>query len=250
VIYIEDCNVCNALVGHYKGSRLTFIASAIILSSILFINTLALAEAQSQRWYAGYFYFGTEGLAPHGVYARIYTIDPSVPALHVMFQWVTVVLSYIHSYWLQIGYDKTVNPFHPTHITYYWECVSARGRYTHQHFQGNPGPSPASWHSYTIVYAQSSQFPERWVLRIDLSGPQTTCDVFPYNPKDLQAFVETTSSRIKIDGSHFRDLSRYLGRSWLYWDRHVAYWVTPYSVQPIVRRDCGINCEFRAYGGG
>jgi hypothetical protein len=148
------------------------------------------------------------------------------------------------------SYDKTNSLFHPTYITYYWECVSQRGSYTHQHFSGNPGAAAGSWHSYTIVYAQSSQFPERWILRVDFGTPQTTCDVYPYNPEDLQAFVETTYSRIRIDGSHFKDLSRYTGQGWPYWDRHIAHAHNPYSVQPIWRADCGYNCEFKAAGGG
>jgi hypothetical protein len=44
----------------------------------------------------------------------------------------------------------------------------------------------------------------------------------------------------EYDGSHFKDLSRYIGQSWPYWDRHFAYWDDPY---------CGYNCEFMPYGG-
>jgi hypothetical protein len=229
---------------------LIFAVSALLIYFLLFVNIPSLVEAQTQRWYAGYFYAGTPISAPWGVSGKIYTINPQVPALTTMFQWVTVVLSYVNDYWLQVGYDKTNSLFHPTYITYYWECVSQRGSYTHQHFSGNPGPTAGSWHSYTIVYAQSSQFPERWILRVDFGTPQTTCDVYPYNPEDLQAFVETTYSRIRIDGSHFKDLSRYTGHGWPYWDRHVVRVDNPYSLYRIWRADCGYNCEFTAAGGG
>jgi hypothetical protein len=228
---------------------LIFAVSALLIY-LLFVNILSLADAQTQRWYAGYYYAGREIMAPWGVSGKIYTINPQVPALTTMFQWVTVVLSYVNDYWLQVGYDKTNSLFHPTYITYYWECVSQRGSYTHRHFSGNPGPAAGSWHSYTIVYAQSSQFPERWILRVDFGTPQTTCDVNPYYPADLQAFVETTDPRIRIDGSHFKDLSRYTGRSWPYWDRHVVRVDNPYSLYRIWRADCGYNCEFTAAGGG
>jgi hypothetical protein len=228
---------------------LIFAVSALLIY-LLFVNILSLADAQTQRWYAGYYYAGREIMAPWGVSGKIYTIDPVVPSWSAMAQWVTVILSYRYSYWLQVGYDKTNSLFHPTYITYYWECVSQRGSYTHQHFSGNPSPAAGSWHSYTIVYAQSSQFPERWILGVDFGTPQTTCDVYPYNPEDLQAFVETTYSRIRIDGSHFKDLSRYTGQGWPYWDRHIAHADNPYSVQPIWRADCGYNCEFKAAGGG
>jgi hypothetical protein len=231
-------------------NELIFAVSTVLIFFLLFVDMLSLTDALSTRWHAGYFYAGTEIMAPWGVNGKIYTINPQVPASTTMFQWVTVILSYTYGYWLQVGYDKTNSLFHPTHITYYWECVSRRGSYTHRHFSGNPGPAAGSWHSYTIVYAQSSQFPERWILRVDFGTLQTTCDVYPYNPVDLQAFVETTDSRIRIDGSHFKDLNRYAGRSWPYWDRHIAYADNPYSVQPIRRVDCADNCEFTAAGGG
>jgi len=150
---------------------LIFAVSALLIYFLLFVNIPSLVEAQTQRWYAGYFYAGTPISAPWGVSGKIYTINPQVPALTTMFQWVTVVLSYVNDYWLQVGYDKTNSLFHPTYITYYWECVSQRGSYTHRHFSGNPGPAAGSWHSYTIVYAQSSQFPERWILRVDSGTP-------------------------------------------------------------------------------
>jgi len=222
---------------------------ALAISAIL---TIMEAYAQS-RWYAGYYYAGYEIYAPWGVSGRIITIDTSLPSSGTAVAWhVTVVLSYRDGYWIQLGYEESYNyPFFHYHSNplYYWECVSKLGKYYHQNLQ--TGPAPGSWHIYQIYYAHSSQYPKRWVLSIDFGSYQRTCDVEPYEPKDLQALVEVVgSSRIIIDGGHFKDLSRYIGRRWSLWDRHVAYWDPPYQVKPILRNGCRYSCEFMVSGGG
>ncbi|GBC71960.1 hypothetical protein HRbin02_01749 [Candidatus Calditenuaceae archaeon HR02] len=213
----------------------------------LAVMTINPVYAQS-RYYAGYYYYGYETQAPWGVGGKIYTIDTSVPSGPIVAWWVTVILSYRYNYWLQIGYEESNTLLHSHPPRYFYECVSRLGYYIHQNFQA--GPSAGTWHSYQIVYAQSIQYPKRWILRIDFGPYQKECDVDPYAPKDLQAFVETASNSIIIDGTHFKDLSWYSGRSWPLWNRHVSRADSPYSLIPIIRSDCGDNCEFRAYGGG
>jgi hypothetical protein len=239
---------------HSSSRPLRLHVLLLLAISVIFVIFMLTMEAYAQsRWYAGYYYAGYEIYAPWGVGGRIITIDTSLPSSGSAVAWhVTVVLSYRNGYWIQLGYEESNNyPFFHYHSNplYYWECVSMLGTYVHQNLQ--TGPAAGSWHIYQIFYAQSSQYPKRWVLSIDFGSYQRTCDVEPYEPKDLQALVEVVgSSRIIIDGGHFKDLSRYDGHSWPLWDRHVAYWDSPYQVIPVLRNDCLYNCEFKVSGGG
>ncbi len=218
-----------------------------LISTIIAINPI---QAQS-TYYAGYYYAGYETNVPWGVYGNIFTVDPVIPSYSAVAWSVTVVLSYRYSYWLQIGYEESYSypMFHTHPPRYFYECVSSLGQFYHQNFPA--GPSKSTWHGYQIVYAQSNQYPKRWILRIDFGTYQATCDVDPYVPKDFQVSVEiVNTNRINVDGSHFKDLSKYLGQSWGLWDRHILHSDPPYGVTPIRRDDCNYSCEFKAYGGG
>ena len=223
-----------------------------IYALCLILTIVAIIPIQApSTYYAGYYYAGREINALWGVYANIFTIDPVIPSSSAVAWWVTVVLSYRNNYWLQIGYEESYHyPLFHTHPPrYFYECISRLGEFYHQNFPA--GPSRGTWHQYQVVYAQSSQYIKRWILRIDFGTYQATCDVDPYAPKDFQAVVEIVNTdRINIDGSHFKDLSRFLGQSWGLWDRHIVYSDPPYGVTPIQRGDCGYSCEFKAYGGG
>ncbi len=68
--------------------------------------------------------------------------------------------------------------------------------------------------------------------------------VDPYEPKDHQAFVETTIATICIGESHFSELSYFDGRSWPYWYTNVKIVTPPYYVTEFS------HYEFYAGGGG
>ena len=78
---------------------------------MLGISVLAgvqLLSASSKHFYAGYYYYDSEGWPPpHGVKGDIYTIDRLVPEGEFYAQWVTVILSYRPMYWVQVGYAKS-----------------------------------------------------------------------------------------------------------------------------------------------
>jgi hypothetical protein len=106
-----------AIVLKKLHNGLIFAVSALLIY-LLFVNIPSYVEAQSQRWYAGYFDAGTPISAPWGVSGKIYTINPQVPALTTMFQWVTVILSYVNDYWLQVVTTRPIACFtQPTSLT-------------------------------------------------------------------------------------------------------------------------------------
>ena len=82
---------------------------AIIVFALLIVFlTIQVFSASPEHFYAGYFYYNSEGWPPpDGVKGDIYTIDKPVPQGQFYCQWVTVILSYRPLYWIQVGYDKS-----------------------------------------------------------------------------------------------------------------------------------------------
>ena len=205
------------------------------------ICVMSFTSAQASRFYAGYYYFGYSGQAPWGVYARIYTIDPNVPSYEAHFQWDTVILDYDRGYWLQLGYHRNP-PYHG--LVFYWEVFDSDES---THTDLDISPTVGATYRYTIVYAEKTD-PTLWdfLIRDETSNTIFSLEVSanPYTPIDLQAFVETTTGSINIDGTHFSYLSYFDGRSWPLWDRHVPRADSPYWLDEIS------HYEFRAGGGG
>jgi len=195
--------------------------------------------SQPNRYYAGYMMYGYETYAPWGVYARIYTINPTVSSGNVFFEWDTVMLSYRDYYWLQLGYN--INPQRFSGIRFYYERVDGTGHPIHYDYP--TGPSTSVTYSYMIVYVQGGVW--RFCIR-DLNGNTLyTTDVSanPYAPRDLQAFAETSDQHIRLDGTHFTYISYYDGRSWPLWNRHVPRQDWPYTLTQVS------HYEFYASGG-
>jgi hypothetical protein len=224
----------------------TLLSMTIALSS----SYIELAHAQQSRWYAAYFLYGYETFAEEGVSGKIYTINPAVPSQTFIAEWVTIVLSYSHHYWLQVGYSKGYEESYQ--LKYYWEQVDEMGRL--YGFVAGSAPSPGTWHKYMITHPygyQESSNPREWKICIDGAVVYDSFirpDPSPYyEAVDQQAAVETTSSVIKIDESHLMSLSYFTQNKywhWVLWPTHVPRADPPYSLVQIS------NYEFYAYGGG
>lgn len=172
-----------------------------------------------------------------GVYAYVYTIDPTVPNYEAHFQWDTIVLDYDRGYWLQLGYHSNP-PYHGR--IFYYEVFDSNGS-IHQDLQ--IAPDTGETYKYIIVYTPLPNW--KFIIRqgtTDIYSKEVSVD--PYYSKDLQAFVETTTSSINIDGTHFSNLMYYTGQAWPYWDRHYPWVDSPYYLEEIS------HYEFRAGGGG
>ena len=165
--------------------------------AIALVPTLVLCVlAASTRYYAGYYFKGKEWNAPWGVSADIKTINPSVPWFHFVAEWDCIILSYDPLYWVQAGYDKggiVGRRYYIAKQDYYGHSI--------KHFGS---PSAGSWHTYKICHAQESgQWTGKYRFWID-GQDVGYYNVTPYVPKDQQSLVETDTTSISIDGSHFQ----------------------------------------------
>lgn len=228
----------------------------VLIGVITFFCTLLLTTqvqaSNSGHLYAGYYLKRYEHYDPYGVRAVINTIDPSVPSgQNFLAEWDTIVLSYrlgLYGYWIQLGYlkgwDSTYQQFFDYPV-YYWEKWDSSG-YTHR----IPGvPNVSRYITYTIQYAPIGSDPGRykWIIYDEGAGTKIEgyISVYPYDPRDLQAFVETTTSQIRITCSYFLNLSlTYDGVGWAYWGEHVPEVDPPYTLTEISHH------EFMASGGG
>jgi hypothetical protein len=220
------------------------ILSALILFIISTICSVGLVHAQDP-YFAGYYLFGYQFTGYSGVLGDIITINPTVSGNNFIAEWVMEVLKYYpYNWFLQIGYTKG----HDTNyqLQYFcqtWDAYS--GLLTI--FLGSAG---SGWHTYYLAhpydYGESESVYE-WRYYIDNTRKHTQ-ELYPYTAIDQQAFVETTTSTIQIDGSHFKRLSYFANQNgefrWIRWDEHFKSATPPYSVT-----DMG-NYEFIAYGGG
>jgi len=216
-----------------------FVISILWATFLLSPNvTLTTAVAQgcpNNRCYAG----GYWSTGKYGVYAQIYTINPSIyndPFIWPDFvaEWDTILFSYSPVYFVQVGYSKGEDTGNV--LKYYREKYDGSG---HDLYFFGDGPSQGTWHSYQITYVSGGQY----TFYID-TGSRGSYTVNPYTPIELQAFVETTNTHITINGSWFKQLSYYDGRTWPLWLSLTTYSTPPYSVTKIS------NSEFKASGGG
>lgn len=227
-----------------------FFTGIVYLTSISISLMLALFAlkpsiriyAQPLRYYAGYMIYGPNSNgAPWGIGAQIHTINPTVPYNDIMFEWVTVILSYTNNWWLQVGYHKEPSSF--SGLRFYYEVVTD-SVITHYHYP--TGPSTNARYSYQIVHRSGNI----WNLLVRNSNANTIYDTRvsigsgSYSPQDLQAFAETTTSVIRLDGTHFRCISYYDGRSFPLWNTHVYFFTPPYALTQV------FHSEFYASGGG
>lgn len=207
-----------------------FLGSFLITSSV---------RASPSRYYAGYYHYNYENpYAEVAVQARIYTIDPNVSGTNFVAEWDTIILSYNPLYWTQLGYSKGSDTDYE--LDYYREKMDVNG---HTLDWLPDAPSPGTYHSYTVHWTGSGYVPDtQYNFYID-GVNQGEYHVNPYEPRDHQAFVETTTTQIEIDGSHFKALYVFTGR-WPYWDTHVKWDDNPYTVTEVS------DHEFYADGGG
>lgn len=211
------------------------VAATIVSLGIIVLINMQVLLASPERFYAGYYYYGSEGYPPpNGIKGDIYTIDKSVPEGNFYCQWVTVILRYRPLYWIQIGYSKA--PSTQYRVRSYTEKWDANG-YDIQYF---------SFRSSDVTY-------NYWISKDSSSGIWTCGSedwsyylgvLNPNSARDYQAFSETTNTAINIDGTHFMNLCYKLGNDWQFWDRHVKRQDSPYWVSEVS------HYEFYAGGGG
>ena len=161
------------------------------------------------RYYAGYYHYGYRNTSYDrtGVAGHIYTINPYVGVGNNLLEWVTVVLKYYPTYWVQIGYIKGAYSNYELH--YYYEKKNVNG------YSGlkilSSGPAEGTWHSYAIRRAYPPGSPNNlWRLYID--GVEIVAfKMDPYYSDDEEAFIELyyAYSGTNIDGSHFKGLGIY-----------------------------------------
>jgi hypothetical protein len=80
-------------------NELIFAVSTVLIFFLLFVDMLSLTDALSTRWHAGYFYAGTEIMAPWGVNGKIYNLYYKPPSS---------------------GIDNNVSVGHGNFIIYLW----------------------------------------------------------------------------------------------------------------------------------
>ena len=185
--------------GKFKTLFTIFILSLPVVTLIILVTGKGIS---GERLYAGYYHYAEEreSCSRKGVYGKIYTIDPSIPGENFIAEWVTVILSYRPLYWVQVGYTKGYDTDY--NLIYYCEKYDYYEYWLHFI---SPGPNPGTWHRYAIVLNPSLV----WEFYID--GSLVYADASdPIFPVDEQASVETTTSLIAIDGSHFKALGYYL----------------------------------------
>ncbi|MBS7619677.1 hypothetical protein KEJ21_03420 [Candidatus Bathyarchaeota archaeon] len=100
------------------------------------------------------------------------------------------------------------------------------------------GPTVGSTKHYYIELPSSS-----W--RAGVSGVFTKTFSYTNSARDYQAYTETSSSEVKIDGTRFSYLSYRQNNDWILWYRHVPNVDNPpyYLIEKS-------HYEFEAYGGG
>jgi hypothetical protein len=225
-------------------SRFLCFCEAVLIVALI-VGIVKTVYGQQNRWYAGYYLYDDEGDGYSGVRGRLFTINPTVSGQNFIAEWVSIVLQYYPiNYWLQVGYTKGYDT--NMQLKYFWEIDDSYG-YRIGYSVG--GPNPSSLHYYYMSHPYDlgdSDWVQEWRFYVD-SDVIGADLVDPYIAIDQEAFVETTSSNIVINGSHFQSLS-YLTNDhywhWALWYTHVEYWNSPYSL--VQTHDY----EFYANGGG
>lgn len=218
-----------------------FILYVAFLAFILIPTTNVRADSDD-RWYAGY---NNTYDPPQGVKGKIYTIEKNVPfdwyCTHFYAEYVNVLISHYPKYWIQTGYIRkwwviswpVFCPFSDFYIET-WDEHS--GRY----FTYFLWLKPLSGHTYTYILQNGVDIDFHYWEWTVMEGTSTIWTgkkwLDPWYPIYISAKVETTSTSINIDGSHFSDLRyfNYPPSSWPLWNSHsVTPPCWPYSTQYI-----------------
>ncbi len=219
--------------------------SILLFLSLVLIMSLYTVFAESQqvpvfrlRYYVGY----TFGRGYYGISGKIFTINPSVQDINYIAQWIGITTSYSRGYWIQVGYNKGFDTNYK--LKFYVEKKDKNGHSII--WVSSATPSAGTTYTYIIIGGTFDNG-NGWkvIIRHGVNEIYSTIvHTDPYTSEDLQAFSETTSDTICIDGTHFSSLSYYTGRSFPLWDQHEAHVDEPYRIQEVS------DYEFIAWGGG
>ncbi len=228
-----------------KGSVLSYTLLILELLFFIFSPISYVKATSSTRYHAGYFYYEDSGPSVEGVQGNIFTIYPHVPWSEICAEWVTIVISYNYNYWVQTGYIHhwIWAIFFPIlTVDFYIEENDNNGR--SMKYPAIVKPLMDHTYKYKLLLSGPGEF-----TYYIYEGTNLICsgiiNTNPYSTQDLQAFVETSVSSIKVDGSHFTYLRyRLTGSQWPLWDRHEPSWDYPYYL------DQRGHYEFAVYGGG
>jgi hypothetical protein len=224
----------------------------IALLAFILIPTSNVRADSDDRWYAGY---NNTYDPPQGVKGKIYTIQKNIPwniqCNHFLAEWVGARLNILPKYWIQTGYIgrwwPIIPPFwYAIYTDFYIESWDSSGRY----FAYLLWLKPIIGHTYTYSVQNGIDIDFHywgWTVKEGASTIWSgTKWLDPWYPIYTEARVETTSTSIKIDGSHFSDLRyyNYPPSSWPLWQDHNSWPYPPYTTTYVS------DYEFYASGGG
>jgi hypothetical protein len=225
----------------------------IALFSFIYLPIVNVSATSPYRYYAGYFYSGTQTSAPLGVKGDIYACNTGIPPFdEFVAEYVDIKISYTRNYWVQVGYI--------IHWTWIWILfipipIAKVDFYIEQKDSNGHGMWYLSWphvplfgHTYTYQLIKTDANEYTYFI-FDFGTIIIYSGVMyldPDNPCDLRAFVETSHTGIIISGSHFSQLRyRQTSTNWPLWNKHIRYATGGYWLDYN-----DLHYEFYAYGGG
>jgi len=186
----------------------------IILIFLTSFTSMAIAQ---DRYYCGYYWAGYATTPPGvGVSTSIKTRSPFVDYDQLFAQWPTVMISYTYEYWVQVGYQKSVNTDYQ--LEWYIEKKDSNGRgqlWMSDYDEGYP--SSGSTYSYYIYKMANGD----WDIYVSAWGSSYSLTTSPNTIVDYQCFSETSDDSIIIDGTIFNYISyRHTSGDWRLWYDH------------------------------
>ena len=224
--------------------NIRYLLALFAIYSFFLISTTSVKAESPNRYYAGY--FGNNN--PEGLRSYVLTIDGSPPYPEMLAEYINIYISYQPLYWVQLGYTQYWTwwyfpPFPYINYNFYLERMDADGHWTTVCFFK---PIPEHLYIYELYYNLVGA-PYVWHFKV-FEGQSCFWlgDTYtnPADYIDLGAFVETSSTGVNIDGSHFSNLKYYDNPNWYFWSSIISWSTGPYYIQPVS------YYEFYAYGGG
>ena len=191
-------------------------------------------SVSGEHLYAGYYHT----VSRTGIEGEIWTINPAIPnnpsQTDFVCEWVTIIFSKDPLYWVQLGYNKGEDSGNL--LQYYREKQDSGGYSLDWIPRAVTFPAASSWHVYRILVGGSANT-YNYSIDNTARGSHTLSKGTPTTPQELQAFAETTDKRIKITGTHFKELEEYNGTNWSNWSASTSYSNAPYTVTRVSKSE-------------
>ncbi|MBS7619783.1 hypothetical protein KEJ21_03960 [Candidatus Bathyarchaeota archaeon] len=205
----------------------------IILLSMTFISPVIVFA----NYHTGYYY----GHAPpNGVSAYIRTWNYNFAEQHFYVNYICVYLSAGFNWWFSTGFCKD---YRQNYQLKYFVEKSDRNGAPGPEWISSPTPVSGTYYTYFVEKMSGSN----WKAYV-IGKYSKTKSLNPYAAADYGALVETTTSSIRIDGSHFNYISAKPGTGdWYLWEDKYNVITPPDSPYGLTTPH---TYEFYAYGGG